>query len=60
MCGLEEKTSSHVILQCEALGQLRLKVFGKHLLTELDNWKVKNLLKFLDYSRVARLEEFPQ
>jgi ribonuclease HI len=60
MCGLEEETSSHVIMQCEALGQLRLKVFGKHLLTELDNWKVKNLLKFLDYPRVARLEEFPQ
>jgi hypothetical protein len=60
MCGLEEETSIHVKIQCEALGQLSLKVFGKHLLTELDDWKVKNLLKFLDYPRVARLEEFPQ
>ena len=47
-------------MDCEALGQLRAKVFGKHLLTELDIWKVKDLLKFLDYPRVARMEEFPQ
>ena len=30
------------------------------LLTELDVWKVKDLLKFLDYPRVARMEEFLQ
>ena len=60
LCNLEEETSSHVIMDCEALGQLRAKVFGKHLLTELDTWKVKDLLKFLDYPRVARMEEFPQ
>ena len=60
LCNLEEETSSHVIMNCEALGQLRAKVFGKHLLTELDTWKVKDLLKFLNYPRVARMEEFPQ
>ena len=49
-----------LIMNCEALGQLRAKVFGKHLLTELDTWKVKDLLKFLNYPRVARMEEFPQ
>ena len=59
LCDLDEETSSHVIMFCEALGQLRLKVFGKHFLTELDNWKVGELLTFLDYPRVARLEEFP-
>ena len=50
---------SHVIMHYEALGQLRARVFGKHL-TELDTWKVKDLLKFLIYPRVARMEEFPQ
>ena len=60
LCNLEEETSSHVIMNCEALGELRAKVFGKHLLIELDTWKVKDLLKFLNYPRVARMEEFPQ
>ena len=47
-------------MNCEALGQLRARVFGKHLLTELDKWKVKDLFKFLNYPRVVRIEEFPQ
>ena len=51
---------SHEIMNCEALGQLRARVFGKHLLTELDMFKVKDQLKFLNYPRVARIEEFPQ
>ena len=53
LCNKEEGTSSNGIMNCEALGQLRAKVLGKHLLTELDMWKVKNLLKFLDYPRVG-------
>ena len=52
--------SNILFMNCEALGQLRARVFGKHLLTELDTWKVKDLLKFLNYPRVARMEEFPQ
>ena len=38
-------------MNCEALGQLRAKLLVKHLLSELDVWKVKDLLKILDYPR---------
>ena len=47
-------------MNCDALGQLRATVFGKQLLSKLDTWKVKDLLKFLNYPMVARMEEFPQ
>ncbi len=59
MCNLEEETSSHIILNCPALGHIRFSAFGYFILPPSGFQCVRSLLKFISDERISILEEFP-
>jgi ribonuclease HI len=58
-CQQEEETSSHLILECEALGRERYKIFGQHLLLPPFTWTPDQLVKMIQKAKMTCPEIFP-
>jgi ribonuclease HI len=58
-CQQGEETSSHLILDCEALGQDRYKIFGQHLLLPPFTWTPDQLIKMIQKAKMTCPEIFP-
>jgi ribonuclease HI len=58
-CKQDDETSSHLILECEALGHLRYKIFGQHLLMPPFTWTPDQLIKMIQKATLHCPEIFP-
>jgi ribonuclease HI len=58
-CQQGEETSSHLLLECEALGQSRYKIFGQHLLLPPFTWTPDQLIKMIQKAKITCPEIFP-
>ena len=52
----EWETPHHIICKCPALMHRRQPYFGEHFLPDDPQWKMKNLLEFLNCMTITELE----
>ena len=50
-CGEEEETSSHLILECPVLSEMRFKILGQHLFRELYEWEPRKVWQMIEAAK---------
>lgn len=50
-CGEEEETSSHLLLECPVLSEIRFKILGQHLFRELHDWEPHKLYQMIEAAK---------
>ena len=57
LCEEEAETPHHIITECPVLMEHRNQTFGTRFLPEsFTTWKVKDMVKFLDFPQIQELE----
>ena len=55
-CAEDDESGWHIIAECPAFWLKRREAFGSHFLDDSSNWKIKQLLHFLQFAKIAEIK----